>query len=419
MKVRFNLKSKRAKTSLVLLKIHLPNQRLPFVYSTGQSVPVAFWDDKTMRAKNSRSFPQGIWLNALLDKYENLAMNCIRKSLVERGHIPSKSELREALAQGFKNKTRQQSFTEFFEAFVSKMEKDPAYSYHTTKMFRVLFRNLELFCIEKRRTLAFDEFTEEFFEQWQGWNFDQGRSKNTVAGYWRKFKVILNAAAERKLYSGDAHKRRSLSVSFQQADEVFLTVDELMKIYHLDLSGSHLETVRDIFLLDAFSGGFRFKDLASIDMANVVPLHNVKTLKIHTRKTDTAVYAPAGWYFDEFMKKYKAGWPRMKTGQVFNRQIKEICRLAGITAPVELRKNKGGQDVYIRKPKCDWVTQYTARYSFATNLYLAGVELKKISVLLGHRSVKTTETYIKAQQLDTVMSMSQNPYFSKKPTGIQ
>lgn len=415
MKVRFNLKSKKISPSLILLKIHLPNERLPFTLSTSQFIPVEFWDDITMRAKPVKAFKQSTWLNALLDKYEQLALDCIRRALVETGHLPTKNQLKQAITNEFHAQTPIQSFTTFFDTYVTRMESDPRYSYHTTKMFRLVQRNLGTFAKATRKPLTFAALDEDWFDAWQNWNFSNDLSRNTVAGYWRKFKVILNAATEQGLYKGKAHRRRNLAVSFQKADEVFLSSDELMSLYHLDLAGSHLETVRDIFLLDAFSGGFRFEDLSNLGTANIVPLHNVKTLKIHARKTDTAVYAPAGWFLEEFLEKYKGNWPKMKTGQVFNRQIKEVCRMAGITNITELRKNKGGEDFYLRKEKCDLVTQYTARYSFATNLYLAGVELKKISILLGHSNTKTTETYIKAQQLQTVMSMADNPYFITKP----
>ena len=44
--------------------------------------------------------------------------------------------------------------------------------------------------------------------------------------------------------------------------------------------------------------------------------------------------------------------------------------------------------------KWKYVTSHTARRTFATNLYLNGVDLYTISQLCGHSSVEVTKTYI-------------------------
>jgi len=42
----------------------------------------------------------------------------------------------------------------------------------------------------------------------------------------------------------------------------------------------------------------------------------------------------------------------------------------------------------------DKISTHTLRRTFATNLYIEGVDLKRISRRMGHKSVKTTEKYI-------------------------
>lgn len=409
MKVRFNLKDRRAFRCLILLKYTYPGNPQQFTWSTGQHIAPEDWDDRRQRVR-ARS-AQARWLNALLDKMEAFALNQLHQGLVERQELPTQEELRAALNREFRNRVTT-SLEQFVEQTIARMESRRR-SYHTTKMIRTAWRNIEEFAEVTGKKLSWSALNDEFFESWAAWNYAQGRSKNTVIGYLKKMKLVLRNALQAGLIKS-MPALQSFSLSFQRSDEVFLTVDELMQLYRAELP-DHLQTVRDLFLLDAFSGGFRFTDLANLRDVNIVPIHNVKAIKLHTRKTDSLVYAPSSWYLEEFLEKYKEGFPRVKTNQTFNRQIKEICRLAGLTEVVELRKNRGGEDVFVRKQKWEWVTQYTARYSFATNLFLAGVDLKQISVLLGHSSIKITESYIKAKQLATVVAMSKNPYFAKKP----
>lgn len=424
MRVRFNLKDAKAENSLIVLKIrYLYSEQLPLTFSVNESIQTRFWDASKMRAKTLKEFPQATWLNAKLARYENACLDYIRQHQVNQGKPPTHHQLKAYLNQlkaEFQGKqtattTSAETFLSFSARFIQRMQNDPEFSEHTSKMFKVLLGNLDAFCKETRRKADFEAFDLDWFDDWQNWNFSKGKSKNTIAGYWKRFKRILNDAIEHGIYSGKDHKRRALAVSFQRADEVFLTPDELMKLYRLDLTGTALEKYRDVFLLDAFSAGFRFSDLTDLSAAKIIPINNVRTLKIHTKKTDTAVYAPGSWFLEEFLEKYKAGFPRKVSGQKFNQAIKQVCKLAGLTDVVDLRKNVGGKDIYVRKIKAECVTQYTARYSFATNLYLAGVDLKQISILLGHSTVKTTETYIKAKQLATVMAMANNPYFTTKP----
>lgn len=62
----------------------------------------------------------------------------------------------------------------------------------------------------------------------------------------------------------------------------------------------------------------------------------------------------------------------------FNQEIRKYMRRAGITIPTE--KHSG---------------VHTLRHSFATNLLKSGTSVRDISQILGHRSINTTETYLR------------------------
>lgn len=83
----------------------------------------------------------------------------------------------------------------------------------------------------------------------------------------------------------------------------------------------------------------------------------------------------------------------------FNDTIRRICRLCDIDTECTIFRR--GQSV--TAPKWQLVSSHTARRSFATNLYLAGVSIEDIAILMGHgKNIETTKRYLCAErQLST------------------
>lgn len=421
MNVKFflNPPTKVGGKSLILLKTWdiLTETGKPTVFSINEKINADQWDSAKGRAL--KACPQATWLNAILSKYETKALDFIRHHQVDKECPPTSAALKAHLndfKQQLSGKARPtestNTFFSIFDKVIAELKKSGSLThrhYASTK------RGVMQFVKEQRLSTEWPDLNADWFSAYQDWLFAKGDNQNTVTAKWKRIKRILNTAKDLGLYQGEQHRRRSLAMSFQKADEIFLTVDELMRLYHLDLSHTTLEKTRDTFLLDAFAAGFRFGDLSSLSDGKIINLGDRQALKLHTGKTDTTVVTPGSWYLDEFLAKYRGNFPKRLTNQVYNRNIKKICKLAGLDTPTTLRKNKAGKNTDVTLPKYMWASQYTARYSFATNLKLAGVDLKFISTLLGHSNIKTTETYIKSSQLDTAMAMSSLDFFTTKP----
>lgn len=415
--------------SLIILKSwYLRSEKLPFVFSTGERINADHWDSNKKQADEKKG-KQYKWLNATIKRYKDAAQEFYYQFLTVHTRPPSHAELKEyllTLKDSMKGVTRTKSgevitLIPYIERYLKRLEDDPKISPDTSKGFKTLILNLIDFnAANPKRPLDFKALNLEWFQDWQNWNFETNNlSRNTVAAYWKRFKRVLSEAADDELYTSSDHARRSLSISFQEADEIYFTSDELMKIYHADLSESpHLEKYRDVFLFNAFAGGWRFSDLGKLGAGNIVALNTTSIVKFHTQKTDEAVYIPSSWYFEEFMQKYGRKIPKI-TAQKLNDAIKVIARIAGLTEPVTLRKNKAGKNIKVTKEKCEWAHQYTARYSFAYALDEAGIPLLKIRDLMGHKNTKTTERYIKRQKLTTVKSLADHPFFREKPAANQ
>ena len=75
----------------------------------------------------------------------------------------------------------------------------------------------------------------------------------------------------------------------------------------------------------------------------------------------------------------------------FNRDLKLLARSTGVTLPV---------------------TSYTIRHSFASFLKEQDVSIEVISELLGHKSIKTTQIYLKSFSLERLSKVNRNCFES-------
>jgi hypothetical protein len=106
--------------------------------------------------------------------------------------------------------------------------------------------------------------------------------------------------------------------------------------------------------------------------------------------------------------------PKPISDQKHNQQIKAIGKLAGINEEVILSKTRGGKRIETVKSKYEFITSHTARRSGATNMYLAGIDLKFIQDILGHSKIEQTISYIKVSAEDNAKRLVDHPYFSGK-----
>ena len=79
----------------------------------------------------------------------------------------------------------------------------------------------------------------------------------------------------------------------------------------------------------------------------------------------------------------------------FNDCIRGICKRCGIDTVCTLQQ----RGTTVTAPKWQLVASHTARRSFATNMYLAGIALEDIAMLMGHgKNIDTTKNYICADR---------------------
>ncbi len=209
----------------------------------------------------------------------------------------------------------------------------------------------------------------------------QRLAPNSVRQYCAKLKAVLNLYNEEVNLPRDYEK--ILSVRMVKSTNVWITDEELARIILYIPTNANELLVRNQFLIGCFCGA-RHSDFTNFDSTNIVN----GMLVYVSQKTKIQAIVPLKPIVAELLTSTEN---REVTEPTFNDNLRKICRNCGINEQVKIFK--AGKDVV--GEKWEFVSSHTARRSFATNLYLRGLDIYTISRFLGHKSVEmTAQNYI-------------------------
>ena len=179
-----------------------------------------------------------------------------------------------------------------------------------------------------------------------------------------------------------------------EADKVYLTEEEIQKLYALhDLSTKEKET-RDLFLI-ACETGMRFKNLTQIKKANYQD-DQLIFFQVKSSGIKAKLIIPLSDLHREIASSYNYELPKLTYNAfVFNQTLRPLCEKAGIDQEVLVQKvSKYGTRELVSK-KYELVSSHTARRSFCTNKFLKGLPASVIMKFSGHSSERSFLKYLK------------------------
>ena len=149
--------------------------------------------------------------------------------------------------------------------------------------------------------------------------------------------------------------------------------------------------MRDIFIVGCLTGQ-RVSDYSRICEDMITEIGGTEFILITQQKTEKKVYIPVDRRVRAILAKYDGKLPPVHPNEM-NKLVKTIGLLLGWTHDCgfdEKRLNlKRGRRF------CDMLLSHTARRSFATNAYKAGVPLPSIQAITGHSSEAQLRRYLK------------------------
>jgi integrase len=397
-------------------------------YYTGEKIHPKFWNQEKGRARETKKFKQYSEFNASLKAVEDAVYNLYRK-LKNDGIQPTPELLNQKLREHFGKVNKpgkapeKENFTlfEFIDKYIQESESNKSKT--TLSVYNTTYDYLKRYQEYKNlNKLNFEDITLDFYYDFtdflrtqltyekDGKIYKKKLSENTIGKYIKTLKTFLNEASERGYNKYSNYKSKRFKVSQEDTEQVYLTEDELMKIYDLDLSeNKKLDRVRDLFIIAAYTA-LRFSDINQVKSENIIK--NGTQLKIRTHKTGEPVVIPLHWTVKEIFEKHNHNVPDTISNQKMNQYIKDICRMAEINQSINKRIKKGGMTVNQKFEKYQLVSTHTARRSGATNMYLAGIPTISIMKITGHKTEKAFLRYIRISPEENADKLMNHEFFN-------
>jgi integrase len=151
------------------------------------------------------------------------------------------------------------------------------------------------------------------------------------------------------------------------------------------------------YLLIGLCIGQRVSDLLKLSPSNLRKAPTGLYIDILQQKTKKAV--TVGVADQVVIKILENEFPKKVSQVVFNKQIKALCRMAGIEDLVSGFKNnpKTRRKEIVNAPKYEFVTSHIMRRSFASNYY-GKIETPLLMIITWHSKESTFLTYIGTHQ---------------------
>lgn len=414
MTLSFYLKRRDAKTkTAIMIRICYRGHQLKY-YST-ESIHPKFWNKEVQRAKKSMEFREHPEFNTRLSNIEATIQNIFRKYQNDNNHaVPEPLMLKELLdTQLRKKQLRVNSFFSLFEELIAQTKNGTRLdtktgkplSPNTSKVYNTSLKHLTNFQKIYKKKIDFDSIDVEFYNDYIEYLIRTVKlSTNTVGKHIQVIKLIMNEATEIGLNKNLSYKSKRFKIVKEKADSIYLSIDEIHEIEALDLSqNERLERVRDLFLVGCHTG-LRFSDF-SILKPEQIRGGFIETTQV---KTGDPVIIPIHDTVARIIKKYEGNLPKAISNQKMNDYLKEIGKLSPTLQQSTFKTlTKGGVKEKRTYQKWELLTTHTARRSFATNEYLAGMQTVTIMAITGHRSEQAFLKYIKLTSNEHAKYMQQ------------
>jgi len=271
-------------------------------------------------------------------------------------------------------------------------------AHNTIRTYKSLYRIIKEYELEKSQQLFLDGIDKNMAVSLTRFlKIEKQYSDNYCGQLLKLLKIILRDAQK----SGfEIHPYSNYIEPFKQksSDRIihFLNPAEIKVLKGLERIPSELEDSYK-WLLIGLSIGQRVSDLLSLNSSNIRKATNGLYIDIIQQKTKKTV--TIGVADPLVIDLLESEFPKVLSQEAFNKQIKMICKIAGIDEVVSGFKNnpKTRRKEVLSAPKYEFVTSHIMRRSFATNYY-GKIETPILMNITGHTKESTFLTYIGTHQ---------------------
>ena len=290
-------------------------------------------------------------------------------------------------------------FNRCAEFYIGRLRKEGRYS--TAHVYKNALFSFSKFC--GTSNVSFRQITRERLRRYGQYLYECGLKPNTISTYMRMLRSIYNRGVEAGSAPYVPRLFHDVYTGVDVRQKKALPATELYKLLYEDPISERLRRTQAIAALMFQFCGMAFVDFAHLKKENVrggvleykrqktgtpmlIEVQSTAWESLRELSSDVGKDSP---YLFPFLKGLKVGKEAYKeyTSALahFNRNLKRLARACGVSIPI---------------------TSYSIRHSFAMILKEQDVPIEMISELLGHKSIKTTQIYLKSFSLEKMSAVN-------------
>jgi integrase len=367
--------------------------------STGLKVKPALWNDNKREVRENDFFDAAHLNKIISDR--------VKEIRDESYHLKADKQNVNAdiLKKKAKSKEYRGSFIEYGKTFAQQKRR---VNVRTGKRYDAVISKIEEYTGGK---LQFKDVTVTWLKEFSAWLADEkDNSPNTIHSNLKCIRAILYEAIRESQFPQEKNPFFKFKLKQPKVSRVKLSADEIKALANVETNDNPVQQIAlDMFLFSFFTYGMRYSDVSQLKWKNIegdfIRYEMRKTSEAHSVK----IFPPARAILDKYKDNPAPDdyvFPLLNTKRNLDNRETLVNELGSKNAYVNKELNNLRKKAEISKR----VSFHTARHSYADIARKKGTDLHAISNSLGHASLKTTESYLKALDNETTDKKVQSVY---------
>jgi site-specific recombinase XerD len=362
-------------------------------FSSGKKIHPDHWDEENATADKACADHQ--FINSYVTKTKAELERCynqvaalhkkVKAIMVKEAYMPTNSAIQQTLNAAFVLHNKE------FADRVHENKASPGTlaRYHRLQTKCIAFVKLKY----KVNDLALNEVQMALAVNFYHHLIMQKIGENAAMKYIKTLKQVIDRAIKEGWIQYNPITQ--FKCTYEEPEREYLEIEEIMAIYHKEITVERLVEIRDVFVFCCFTG-YAYETCYKLQADNIFTGVDGKLwISKDRQKTGAMETVPLMPIALEIIKKYKTHPCRMEEGRLlpvnsnyrYNVYLKELANICGIKKRL---------------------TTHTARHTFATTVTLENdVPIETVGKMLGHKDLRSTQVYAKITRRKISNNMKQ------------
>lgn len=276
----------------------------------------------------------------------------------------------------------------YMEKIIKELESNKQSS--TADNYKSTLKSFKRF--RKGKNITLGKINDKMMQQYEMYLKNEGIKMNTISFYMRVMRAVYNRAVNDGLAT-EKQPFRNVYTGIDKTEKKAIPLQTIKAIKELYMPSRALHFARDMFLFSFYTRGMSFIDMAYLKKTDLS--NGILTYKRRKTKQQLSIK------WEKCMQEIVNKWPS------YNDYLLPIITIPGkeermqyksCQKNVNMQLDKISKMLKMRKG----ITMYVARHSWASIAKNMNIPIGVISDSMGHTSLKTTQIYLSAIDMDVI-----------------